>query len=88
MPNKLEPSEIYLILWITYKYLTVFYLCFHSFYYKDKLYKVLLFKKKKEEMKQQKKKLAYYLTSEKPTSKVRHLAFKIRSLVISSFYYF
>ena len=47
MPNKLEPSEIYLILWITYKYLTVFYLCFHSFYYKDKLYKVVLFKKKK-----------------------------------------
>ena len=39
-------------------------------------------------MKQQKKKLAYYLTSEKPTSKVRHLAFKFRSLVISYFYYF
>jgi len=40
-------------------------------------------------MKQQKKEtVVYYLTSEKPTSKVRHLAFKIRSLVISSFYYF
>lgn len=31
--------------------------------------------------------MVYYLTSEKPTSKVRHLAFKIRSLVISSYYF-
>lgn len=30
--------------------------------------------------------VVYYLTSEKPTSKVRLLAFKTRSFVISSFF--
>lgn len=32
--------------------------------------------------------MVYYLTSEKPTSKVRLLAFKTRSFVISSFFYY
>ena len=39
-------------------------------------------------MKQKKKTVVYYLTSEKPTSKVRLLAFKTRSFVISSFLLF
>lgn len=59
-----------------------FYLCFLSFYYKDRLYKVVLFKKKIGEKKET---VVYYLTSENPTSKVRLLAFTTRSFVISFF---